>query len=140
MSRPVNELIVGQDHFYICIGHTKDSSFCQPDPEEAAAAAARKKKEELDAEIEKVKKEYDEKQKLKREKRKEEKSKDKDMDAKKKEEDQDKEDEKANSDKVRTISSTSSMIRLLIDNLYSLRNCPSQRMSRKSILDLAYTL
>jgi hypothetical protein len=94
----------------------------------------------LDTEIEKVKKEYEEKQRLKREKRKKETGKDKDKDAKKKEDDQDKEDEKANSDKVRTPSIYALIVWRLINNLCSSRNSPNQRMIRKSMLDLAYTL
>jgi hypothetical protein len=79
----------------------------------------------LDTEIEKVKKEYEEKQRLKREKRKKETG---------------KEDEKANSDKVRTPSIYALIVWRLINNLCSSRNSPNQRMIRKSMLDLAYTL
>ncbi|KAF2269293.1 DUF1742-domain-containing protein [Lojkania enalia] len=96
-----------KDFFYICVGHLKDSGFCQPDADEVAAATARKKKEELDREIEKIKKEYEEKSARKREKRKEkekEKDKDKDIDSKKQEEEEDKADEKAKDEKIKELS------------------------------------
>jgi hypothetical protein len=99
---PFYFLILGQDFFYICIGHLADRKFCVPDTEEAAAAEARKKKEELDREIELVKKEYEEKQKLKREKRKsKDKGKEKDKDTEKKEEEEDKKEEDVKDAKVR---------------------------------------
>ncbi|KAF2085918.1 DUF1742-domain-containing protein [Saccharata proteae CBS 121410] len=102
-----------KDFFYICPGHLKDRSFCQPDADEVAAAAEKKKKEELDREIAKVKAEYEEKQKRKKEKRKD---KEKDKDKKEKKEDkkaedeEDKKDEKEQEEKLNALSKDDSKV------------------------------
>lgn len=54
-----------QDHFYVCLGHLKDRSFCAPVADEAEIAA-KKRKVEIDREIEIIKQEYEEKLKKKK--------------------------------------------------------------------------
>ena len=91
---------LGQDHFYVCLGHLKDKGFCSPIVD-AKEAAAKKKKEEMDREIELIKKEYEEKVKKRKSKKKDKDSdKEKDKKDEKKENDEDITTEKEKDDKV----------------------------------------